>query len=340
MPRFSNVPSTVEKVPANRVEPIRISGPKRSTLTDTYPGAETQSDGRQSLIKFEVEPPAEVRHRNVRLVSPPEPERPSNEVGEILRLGRPVRDRSEQGQSYDYPTAEIRTAPASEVFEKLDQFSVKEWSAGRSMSPDRIQKTNRKRSAPDSFAVLPASPKESPEPSSSIPGIRPMVQDRPAVKPESLPEVGLQDRFSSVRFPTPQPMTKSPSPAPKKLQEKVSHSSVDDERTLSLRADNLTPRPGNKDQRSLSSQSQSLEHLSPEFITSPLIPIRHSEPLPELNVLTDWPGLFAFETEFHHADVNFPLPGLHPPLEPKSSEAPAESPRHPQLPALPIHVLK
>lgn len=335
MPGFSMAPVAIEKLPANRVEPIGISGPPRSSSPDTYPLSASPSGGQQGLIKLAVAPPVENPQRPVPLAGPPEAGHPSNEDGEILRLERPVRNRAEQGPSYDYPTAEIRTAPASEALETLARFSVKEWSAGRSMSTDRILKTNRIRPALESFTAVPsARSKEIPEPSSKIPDIEPTVQNRPVVTPESLPEVELKDRFSSVRFPTPSPMTKSPPPAPKDVQENVSHSPIQENETFSMKAGAFPFRksrlPG-----SLPFQSESLEHLSPDFIPSPLIPIRQSEPLPEMNVLTDWWLFSTFETVFHPAEVKFPLPGIHPPLKPRSSEAPSEGPLHPILPLPP-----
>ncbi|MDP6506494.1 MAG: hypothetical protein QF886_22915, partial [Planctomycetota bacterium] len=330
IPQISLAPVVVERNPANRVEPIRIPVPKPIALAATSPAPSNQADGLQTQIDFEVQPPGRTPSRHVRLPTPAWHARPAGENGEILRLRRPVRERAEQGRSFDFPTSEVRIEPGAETTRKLATFSAKEWSADRVLSPVEIIGTPRELPAPGSFAGVPSADRgESPESPSSIPELDLLAKDQPALALEILPEVTLKDQFASVRFPAPRPMTQTPSLDPKQLAEAVSDSSLGRE-SFSLKADDLITRPGKG-----ISKARYPDQSSPKLPASPLPPAQQTEPLPELRVLTNWPRLSTQETDFEHADVYYPLPGHHPPLKLRASEGPTESPRRPQMPAQP-----
>ncbi|MDP7254328.1 MAG: hypothetical protein QGF00_32315, partial [Planctomycetota bacterium] len=330
IPHFSLAPVVVERNQANRVEPIRIPVPNPVALADTYPASSNLADGEQTQIDFQVQPPSETPSRPVRLPTPAGHAKPAGENGEILRLRRPVRERAEQGQSFDFPTAEVRIVPGAETAKKLAAFSAKEWSSDRALSPVKISGTPRDRPAPGSFTgVPPADRRESPESPSSIPELDLLAKDQPAPTQEVLPDVTLKDQFASVRFPAPRPMKQMPSLDPKHLDEAVSDSSLGRE-SFAMKADDPITRSGKG-----ISKTRYPDQSSRKLTASPLPPAQQTEPLPELKVLTNWPRLSTHETDVQHADVHYPLPGHHPPLKLKAFEGPAESPRRPQMPVPP-----
>jgi hypothetical protein len=323
-PRIPLVRAAVEKSPQTIVEPIRISGPGGSAPKEDIP-MNLGLLAPPSLSELSVEPGGESPLRPVPLLSPSGNKKPGIETGSLRQLKRPVRDRSEQGQSADYPVAQSRAEPASEDFKMLARFSAREWSARHSLQPDRLHQVTRRRAAPDSLTgVAPPSPMTRSEASSSTPEVRLSVQNSPAGGTESIPELEFKDPIPSVRLQTPRPISESllvkPGENPESLIA-VSFSMKGRE-SYSMKAAPLWP-------ESLKSSSHVMN--DPDLLTS-----KHPEPAPGLNVLTDWPPLSTFETDLQQPIIEFPLPGLYSPAELNPSETPAEIPQHPHLPLPPI----